>query len=102
MENESVGPGVPDLRPASAVQGTPDYVRGSELYQLVLHDIIERSEFGAKKYGLPLTATTRIDFLVNAYQELLDLLIYLRGEIETRKEEMAKPASHLQTFTRDM
>lgn len=57
---------------------------GPEIYQLVLHDIITRSEFGTKKYGHPLRATASVDFLTNLYQEMLDALIYVRAEIELR------------------
>lgn len=58
---------------------------GPEVFQLVLHDIIERSEFGARKYGHALRVTADVDFETNAYQELLDLLIYVRASIEDRE-----------------
>ena len=71
---------------ATSVQGPPDQSGGgSEIYQLVLHDIIERSEFGARKYGMPLRTEADIDWMVNAYQELLDMLVYMRGRIEQLK-----------------
>lgn len=75
--------------PGSRVQGpvpAKENGGGSELYMLVLRDIVERAEFGAKKYGHPLRETAGVDFATNAYQEVLDLLIYFRGEIELKRE----------------
>ena len=51
---------------------------------LVVRAIQERLEFGKQKYGTPLTADNGRDHLVDAYQEALDLAIYLRAEIERR------------------
>jgi hypothetical protein len=79
--------------PATSIQGPPPQGEGSELYQIVLHDVIRRSEFGAKKYGMPLRETAEVDWLVNAYQELLDLLIYIRGEI-ARRDRIAEKRDH--------
>lgn len=41
--------------------------------------------FGRQKYGTPLTADNGRDPLVDAYQEALDLVVYLRQAIEERK-----------------
>lgn len=79
--------------PASSVQGpVSDEEQGSgpEVYMLVLRDLVERSDFGAEKYGHALRTTAEIDFLVNAYQEAIDLCIYLRGEIAKRGLDKAK------------
>lgn len=73
--------------PADFAQQAPEQGHGSEIYQLVLHDIITRSEFGARKYGHALRTTADVDYLVNMYQELLDLLIYMRGEIFKRDQQ---------------
>ena len=74
------GPGSRQQGPVDAEQqGT-----GPEIYSLVLDDVIGRAEFGARKYGHPLRTTAGIDFLTNLYQELLDGLIYARGELELR------------------
>ena len=80
----TAGPADVPTGAATAQQLAPEQGDGSEIYQMVLHDIITRSEFGARKYGHPLRTTADVDYLVNAYQELLDLLIYLRGEIHRR------------------
>jgi hypothetical protein len=89
MSERVTSPGVQDLGPATVAQMAPDQGYGFEIYQLVLKDVIERSEFGARKYGQPLRTTAAVDHLVNAYQELLDLLIYLRGEIHQRDQLVA-------------
>ena len=78
QSTEFTGPGSAKQGPVNAAeQGN-----GSELYMLVLGDIVERAQFGAQKYGHPLRTTAEVDFALNAYQEVLDLLIYFRGEIE--------------------
>jgi len=51
---------------------------------LVATDISERAEFGLKKYGTYLQPNNGRDFLVDAYQEALDLVHYLRGLIYER------------------
>lgn len=45
----------------------------------------ERDEFGAKKYGIGHQHDNKRDHLIDAYQEALDLALYLRAEIEERK-----------------
>jgi hypothetical protein len=47
----------------------------------------DRREMGIKKYGVPLQTNNGRDALIDAYQELLDLLVYLRQEIEERFEK---------------
>jgi hypothetical protein len=51
---------------------------------LVVTDISERAEFGLKKYGTYLQPNNGRDFLIDAYQEALDLVHYLRGLIYER------------------
>lgn len=53
-------------------------------WDLVLLDIAERDEIGTAKYGQRLTPHDRRDSLVDAYQEALDLVVYLRKAIEER------------------
>lgn len=77
------GPASQYTGPGSAISPS----EGPEVFQQVLHDIIERAEFGTKKYGHPLGAEAQLDFLTNTYQEMLDLLVYLRGEIYRREHE---------------
>ena len=53
-------------------------------WELVIDDMRERDKAGRKKYGTPLQAGNGRDSLVDAYQEVLDLAVYLRNEIEER------------------
>lgn len=55
------------------------------IWELVIEDMRERDIEGRKKYGTPLQASNGRDALVDAYQEALDLAVYLRQEIERRK-----------------
>lgn len=52
---------------------------------LVIADIEERKKIGLAKYGTLLRPFNGRDSIVDAYQESLDMTIYLRNEIEKRK-----------------
>ncbi len=54
------------------------------VWSLVLTDMMDRDLDGRRKYGVPLQASNGRDHLVDAYQEALDLVVYLRAEIEKR------------------
>jgi hypothetical protein len=43
----------------------------------VVDDILARREVGIEKYGCPLYARNGRDAMVDAYQEVLDLMVYL-------------------------
>lgn len=51
------------------------------VWDLVMLDIIERDETGVQKYGTRLQPNNGRDALVDAYQEALDLVVYLRQTI---------------------
>lgn len=51
------------------------------IHDLVIEDIKDRKEFGIKKYGTLLQAGNGRS-IVDAYQESLDLVCYLRKQIE--------------------
>ena len=55
------------------------------IVDLVMQDLQERKELGIKRYGTPLQAHNGRNSLVDAYQEALDLCIYLRQVIEEQK-----------------
>jgi hypothetical protein len=71
--------------PASVAQPTPEPNQSKSVWDLVIEDMQTRDEFGRKKYGTPLQAGNGRDALVDAYQEALDLCVYLRQAIEERK-----------------
>ena len=54
-------------------------------WELVIADMQERHKAGVRKYGLPLQPFNGRDNIVGAYQEVLDLAVYLRNEIEERR-----------------
>lgn len=58
-----------------------------EVYYLVLLDMIERVKKGIEKYGEPLKTHNGRDALWDAYEEALDLTLYLRQAIEERNKE---------------
>ena len=55
---------------------------GKPITDLLINDLIERREFGTSKYGEPLKAFNGRDPLIDAYQELIDLLVYIRQHME--------------------
>ena len=51
---------------------------GIEITQLVVRDLKDRREAGIARYGTPLRANNGRNALIDAYQEALDLCVYLR------------------------
>lgn len=68
---EDQPPPIPNDRPA--------------IVDLVIADMEERKRVGIERYGTPLQAHNGRDALVDAYQESLDLTMYLRQAIEERR-----------------
>lgn len=59
----------------------------NDIEQQVCQDILRRQRVGLKKYGRSVAqAMGEEDMLLHAYDEALDLAIYLRAEIEKRKQ----------------
>ncbi len=54
------------------------------VWDLVIKDMKERDNVGRQRYGTPLQINNGRDHLVDAYQEALDLVVYLRAAIEER------------------
>lgn len=54
------------------------------MHDLVVDDLRERKAFGYRKYKSTLTAHNGRDPLKDAYEECLDLCVYLRQAIEER------------------
>jgi len=57
---------------------------GTEVWPLVVADMHARNALGIKRYRTPLRAGNGRDALVDAYQEALDLAVYLRQAIAER------------------
>lgn len=60
---------------------------GSDVQRMVIADIEARRLMGIRKYGVPLGVNNGRDHLVDAYDEVLDLAVYLRAEIEKRNQQ---------------
>lgn len=65
------------------------------IYQLVLRDVRERAEHGKKQYGTYLQADNGRNALQDAYEEALDLVVYLKQALQ---EQMPKPEPILGVF----
>lgn len=55
-----------------------------DIQSLVMEDIARRRQVGVERYGTPLQAHNGRDALRDAYEEALDLAMYLRQAIEER------------------
>lgn len=55
-----------------------------EIWPIVLRDMVRRDHIGRASYGVPLTAHNGRDALLDAYEEALDLCVYLRQAIYER------------------
>lgn len=68
------------------VKPQPDPMKneGPALWSLVMNDMAARDLQGREKYGVPLQPHNGRDALVDAYQEALDLCVYLRQAIFER------------------
>lgn len=62
-------------------QPPPKSNAGPAIWDLVIADMQERHQIGIERYGTPLQAFNGRDSLVDAYQEILDLAVYLRAKI---------------------
>jgi hypothetical protein len=61
------------------------------VWDLVLADIKERDKVGQERYGIRLQPFNGRDALVDAYQEALDLVVYLRQAIYERDKGYVAP-----------
>ena len=71
-------------------QAPPTQGTGPDCWELVLADMAERRQVGIAKYGTALQPDNGRDALVDAYQEALDLCVYLRAAIEQRRAAEAR------------
>lgn len=66
-------------------QSSPHSNSGPSVWDLVMQDMRDRDVMGRRKYGVPVQPHNGRDALIDAYQEALDLVVYLRQAIEERK-----------------
>lgn len=65
-------------------QPTPKHNDSTPIWDLVIDDMRKRDQTGRERYGTPLQANNGRDALQDAYEEALDLAVYLRQAIEER------------------
>lgn len=70
------------------------------IQDLVLADIAERKRIGIERYGKALQPHNGRDALVDAYQEVLDLAMYVRQEIEERADAAAEERAKIVGYLR--
>jgi hypothetical protein len=70
---------------AAVSQPDPIPTSGPAIADLVLADLTARKAEGIRRYGVPLQAHNGRDALQDAYEEALDLALYLRQAIEERR-----------------
>ena len=65
--------------PSVLQQPTPEYQEDQRaIWACVIEDMRHRDAFGARKYGTRLQAFNGRDPIIDAYQEALDLVVYLK------------------------
>lgn len=72
---------------AIARQPSPVPNGSTPIADLVMADVRARQELGQRRYGVDLQANNGRDALVDAYQEAIDLAMYLRQLLEERQKE---------------
>jgi hypothetical protein len=65
------------------------------VWDLVIADMQARDSVGRQRYGTRLQPHNGRDALRDAYEEVLDLAVYLRQEIEERKAAQAVPTKNV-------
>lgn len=65
-------------------QGLPTINDGQDIQSIVIEEIIKRREVGIERYGTPLQAHNGRDALRDAFEEALDLTMYLMQAIVER------------------
>lgn len=81
-----------ELRQRPGDQPLPLGTDGPVIHELVVTDLMNRLELGKRRYGQPLQAFNGRNALRDAYEEVLDLAVYLRQQLE---EDAAGPADEV-------
>lgn len=76
-----------DVRDPATDQALPVVNDRPFIQDLVIADIEERKQHGIRKYGTALQSGNGRDMLLDAYEEALDLAIYLRGLLDMQERE---------------
>lgn len=60
------------------------------MHDLVIEDMEERKQHGIRKYGTILQVGNGRSFVKDAYEEVLDLAVYLRGLLREEEKRNAQ------------
>ena len=78
-----------EVNPAAQPQPAPR-TGTTVILPLVIADLEARAEMGEQKYGMRLMVENGRDHLEDAYQEALDLCMYLRAALEQKRKSAWK------------
>lgn len=76
-----------EVRDPARDQVAPVPNDGPSCHDLVIEDMKERKTFGLQKYDSLLQPHNGRSFLRDAYEEVLDLAVYLRGRLEEERAD---------------
>jgi len=82
-------------------QNKPTKNNTTPIWDLIIEDIKKRNEFGKQKYGTYLQAFNGRDSTLDALEEVMDLLVYLKQYTEERKamvEQLKKCYAYLSGY----
>lgn len=68
-------------------QPNPTKNKNKPIVDMVIKDMKIRKKQGIKTYGVPLQAFNGRDALLDAYEEALDLCMYLKQSLEERQNK---------------
>jgi hypothetical protein len=89
---------MPDSQKVTGAQELPVRSDQPTTYDLIRKDLDARQKHGTEKYGQAHQAHNGRNQLIDAYQENLDLSVYLRAEIEERRWSPALTCSEAFTL----
>lgn len=75
------------LRQREGDQPLPESNENPVIQELVMDDLNDRLELGISRYGTGLQAHNGRDMLKDAYDEAMDLVVYLRGALYERDQK---------------
>lgn len=81
-------------------QNMPFAVEDRTVMEFVRADVIQRMEIGKQRYGTPLQTFNGRDGLLDAFEEALDLAIYLR-QVVLERAEARKALDCIEVFVQD-
>jgi hypothetical protein len=77
-------------------QPEPIHTDEKPVWEMVIEDMKQRDNLGRQRYGTPLQVSNGRDALRDAYEEALDLAVYLRQEIERRSSSNSRANNELE------